>query len=414
MHPLLKLLKGQGTVVKGAGQAEAIAHQRFLSRSIAVVHGMDLRQRHMTLVDEEEKIIRKIVDQRHGGRAHRTIGQHTGVVLNTAAMSQLPQHFDIVHGALLQPLGFHQHIVFFKIFQPLLQFPFDGGDRLLHLLGGGDIVACGINGNVAHGAQHLPRDGVELTDAVDLIAKKFHADGSTLGISRENLHRVATDTELIALKGEVVAVITDIHQAAQQLIPLILLSHAQGNDHVGIVHRVAQTVDAGNRCHHDDILAFIEGGRCAVAQAVDLLIGGGILFDKGIRMGNIGFWLIVVVIGDEVFHGVIREKLLELTAKLGGKGFVVCQHQRRALHLFNHLRHGIGLAAAGHTQQHLLIQTVFHTLTQRRNGGRLVAGGLKGGNNTKFCHFDPFFAARRIIPAADRSAAGIQSHRPQQ
>ena len=46
----LKFLEFQRPVVEGAGQAEAVPHQRFLSGPVAVVHGPDLRQRHMALV----------------------------------------------------------------------------------------------------------------------------------------------------------------------------------------------------------------------------------------------------------------------------------------------------------------------------------------------------------------------------
>ena len=44
-----------------------------------------------------------------------------------------------------------------------------------------------------------------------------------------------------------------------------------------------------------------------MAQALDVLINGGVFFDIGIGLRDIGFWLVVVVIGDEVFHRVIGQ-----------------------------------------------------------------------------------------------------------
>ena len=44
----------------------------------------------------------------------------------------------------------------------------------------------------------------------------------------------------------------------------------------------------------------------------------GILFNKGIRVGDICLRLVVVVVGHEVFHRVVGEELLELLAQLGG------------------------------------------------------------------------------------------------
>ena len=94
-------------------------------------------------------------------------------------------------------------------------------------------------------------------------------------------------------------------------------------------------------------------------------------------MGDVGLRLIVVVVGDEVFHGVLREKLLELRAELGSQGLVVGQHQGWPVHLCDDVGHGEGLAGAGDTQEHLLVQAVFQAFGQGLNGFRLISGGLE-------------------------------------
>ena len=53
-----------------------------------------------------------------------------------------------------------------------------------------------------------------------------------------------------------------------------------------------------------------------MAQFIDFIIDGGILFDIGIGRRDIGFGLIIVVIGDEILHGVFGEKFFKLRAKL--------------------------------------------------------------------------------------------------
>ena len=83
-----------------------------------------------------------------------------------------------------------------------------------------------------------------------------------------------------------------------------------------------------------------------MAQALDLVVDGGVLFDEGIRVGDIRLRLVVVVVGDEIFHGVVREELPELLAQLGCQGLVVGQHQGGPLDPFDDLGHGIGLAAS--------------------------------------------------------------------
>ena len=60
-----------------------------------------------------------------------------------------------------------------------------------------------------------------------------------------------------------------------------------------------------------------------MAKAVDLLVDGGVLFNIGISMGNIGLWLVVVVIGNEIFHSVLREKFPELAAQLGRQRLIM-------------------------------------------------------------------------------------------
>ena len=87
-----------------------------------------------------------------------------------------------------------------------------------------------------------------------------------------------------------------------------------------------------------------------MAQLIDLIVYRGILFDIHVFAGNIGLRLIVVVVRHEKFDRVVREKLLEFAAKLGGKRFVVRKHQCRTVNARNDIRHGKGLARAGHAE----------------------------------------------------------------
>ena len=89
---------------------------------------------------------------------------------------------------------------------------------------------------------------------------------------------------------------------------------------------------------------------------------------------------------DEIFHRVLREELPELGAKLGCQGLVVGQHQCGAVDLGNHIGHGEGLAAAGHTQQGLGLIAVQDALGQCFDGLRLVACWLIGRYKFKLIH----------------------------
>ena len=64
--------------------------------------------------------------------------------------------------------------------------------------------------------------------------------------------------------------------------------------------------------------------------------------------------MVVVVVGDEVFDGVVGEELFELVIELGGEGFVVREDEGGALELFDDLGHGEGLARAGDAEEDLV------------------------------------------------------------
>ena len=57
VHLLLKLLKPQRTVVEGCWQTETIFHKVLLSATVTAIHRVQLRHRHMTLVDEQQIVV---------------------------------------------------------------------------------------------------------------------------------------------------------------------------------------------------------------------------------------------------------------------------------------------------------------------------------------------------------------------
>ena len=67
--------------------------QHFLPLAIAVVHRLDLRQRHVRFIDDEQKILREIVDQRVRLVARLAAIQMPAVVLDARCSSPLPASF---------------------------------------------------------------------------------------------------------------------------------------------------------------------------------------------------------------------------------------------------------------------------------------------------------------------------------
>ena len=95
--------------------------------------------------------------------------------------------------------------------------------------------------------------------------------------------------------------------------------------------------------------------RGAHAQLVELVVDGGFFVDVNVGGGNVGFGLVKIVVADEIFDGVFREKRFELVIKLRGERFVVRQDQRGAVGSFDELGHREGFAGAGDAEQHLVL-----------------------------------------------------------
>ncbi len=217
---------------------------------------------------------------------------------------------------------------------------------------------------------------INLPDAVDFIPEKFDADCVFTGLNRKDLHYVAPNSEFVADKIHVIAFILDFDQLFQQFVSALFHAGAQGNHHSPVVNRIAQAVNAGN-AGNDNHIAPLRKGRCGrVPQLVDFVIDGGIFLNIGIRRGNIGFRLIIVIIADKILYGVFREKLPEFRTKLGRQRFIVGQNQCGPVDLCDNVGHGECFSGTGYPQKGLLPVAVPETLHQLKDRFRLVAGRL--------------------------------------
>ena len=78
----------------------------------------------------------------------------------------------------------------------------------------------------------------------------------------------------------------------------------------------------------------------------ELLIDLGGLSDEDIPDRKVGLKLVVVVIGDEVLNGILREELAQLVAVLCRQGFVVGNNQGLTSGLGDNVVHHESLAVA--------------------------------------------------------------------
>src|SRR5690606_14982010 len=115
-----------------------------------------------------------------------------------------------------------------------------------------------------------------------------------------DLERITSHAEVAALEGGVVAAVLLLNKAGDYLTLII----GQTCDQI-LGHRAAgldrtDAVDARDRCHDDDIVALQQRPGSRVAHPVDLLVDLALLLDEGISAGDIGFGLVIVVVGYEI------------------------------------------------------------------------------------------------------------------
>ena len=125
-----------------------------------------------------------------------------------------------------------------------------------------------------------------------------------------------------------------------------------------------------------------------MTQLIDFVVDGSILFNISVGLGNIGLRLVVIVIGNEIFHRVIREEGLQLAGQLRRERFVVGDDQSRLTHLVDNLGNSVGFARTGSAQQHLRTQALLHACCQFLYSLGLVPGRLKGSLDLKI-HVSP-------------------------
>ena len=392
-------LELEGAVVKGRRQAETVLHQRLFAGIIPAVHGPHLRQGDMALVHEEQKILREIVQQGRGHTARRAARQDSGIVLNALADAHLGEHLDVVVRPLLDALGLDELALRGELLHLRVALCPDLLDGRSLFIGADDIVAGREDGNVLHHVLFCAGEGVEFGDAVDLVAEKFHPDGQLVHIGQIDVHDVPMDAEFIADKVDVVPLILQRHQLFAQLVPLHLHPGPQADDHAAVINRVTQRVDAGHRRHDNDIPPLRQRRRGRVAQTVDLVVDGTVLLNIGVGAGDIGLRLVVVVVGDEILHSIVREERAELGAELGRQRLVMGQHQCGTVALGDDVRHREGLAAAGDAQQGLAAVAPLYPFHQLGDGLRLVARGGVGRHQMEFflCHKKPSFLKLRLV-----------------
>ena len=309
------------------------------------------------------------------------------VVLHAVAVADFAQHVEVVAGALFEPLRFEQFAVVLEELQAIEQFDLDRLDRAVQLLFGRDVVFGREDLQFVDRLDVFAGEDVDDVDRLDLVAEKLDPVDQFL-FDADELERVAAHAERAAHEVEVVAPVLHPDQLAQKIVAVDRIADLDVGRELHVVGRRAQAVDARDRGDDQGVGPGQQRLGRRVPQALDLVVDRGILGDVGVGVRDIRFGLVVVEIGDEVLDRVVREKIAELRAQLGGERLVMAEHQRRLLDHLDDPRHRHRLAAAGDAQQRLGMVAPPDPGGQRLGRRRLVAGKRIRTNQLEFGHMN--------------------------
>ena len=193
-------------------------HQHGLAAAVALVHAVQLRHGHVRLVDEHQEVLGKEVEQRVRRLARLAARQDAGVVLDAVAVAQLAQHLHVVLGALAQTEGLQLLALRLQLGHPRLEL---GGDLRQRPLDGvlrGDEVGGRIDGHRRQLLDDLLGERVDLDDLLHLVAPQAHPQRVVV-VGGPDLEAVAAHPELAPGEADVVALVVDLHQLGEHLVP---------------------------------------------------------------------------------------------------------------------------------------------------------------------------------------------------
>ena len=343
-------------------------------------HAAQLRDSHVGLVDDEQVVVREVVHERPRGAAAWAPAERLRVVLDACAVARLPQHLEVVARPVLQPLRLQHPPLFAQPDEAFIQFLLYLDDRIFQFLAGGDEVLGGVDVYLRALGEDLTGERVELHDALHVVAEELDAHSHVL-VRRHDLERVPTHAEARTSEVVVVPLVLHLDEAACQLLPVQPLAACDALDEREVLGGRAQTVDARDGGDDEHVPPRHQRTGRGVAELVDLVVDVRFLLDIRVGRRDVCLGLVVVVVGDEVLDGVLREEIAELLRELCRERLVGRDDERRFLDGLDGLGHGVRLAGAGDAEERLVAHALEDAVRQPVDGLRLVASRFEVGDD---------------------------------
>ena len=372
LHERLKFLRTQRAIFHRARQPKTEFHKARLAGTVAVGHSVNLRERDVRFVDEDEKIFRKKINETPRSLFRRAPAEVHGIIFDAEAKTRFAQHFEIVFRAHANALRFEQFSLALKFRDLRFELGADFHDCRFDAILRRNVLIRRIQIEFFQTRSRASRQRIEPANGFDFIIEKRNAN-CRFAVGGKNVDRIAAHAKRAALEFDIAAAVKRTHEALEQRIAARLHPDFERDHHFVKIIRRARTVNARNGRNHDDVAAGKQRARRGNAQAFEIVVHGGVFFDVSIRRGNVGFGLIIVVVADEIFDGVFGEKMFELGVKLCGERFVVRNDERRTLQSRDDVCHRERFPRAGNAEQRLPTISRAHAALEQINRLRLIA-----------------------------------------
>ena len=223
---VVELLELQRSIVQRSRQAEAVLHEARLTRAVTPVHRMDLWHGHVALINDEEEVIREVVEEAEGALTRLATIEVAGVVLDPRAVAQLADHLQIIGSTLVEALGFEGTAFVLQLLHALTEVDVDLSDGGVDLLLRRDEEVGWVDDEAGHRPVFSTALWVEGSDALDLIVPEGHTVRHTVKAfdGGEDIDGVALDTEVTRGEGQAVVDVVVEDQVTLELLLTVALS----------------------------------------------------------------------------------------------------------------------------------------------------------------------------------------------
>ncbi len=340
----------------------------------------------MAFVNHQEPVVAKIVEKRKRPRPGHSLLHDPRIVFDSRTDSRRPDHFHVVTGTAFQarprkdsrirfgnvPRLAKRRFFLRQLFEPFGKLPLDILRYAFPGIFARHEVLCRSDANVFQIFFRLSRHQVESADAIYLVAEKLDAN-SRVVIARIDFDHVTANTKRTAFQRKIVPLVLDVDKLHQNPVALPNLSHFQADHQFEVFLRGTQAVNAAHARHDNRIAPGQEIRSRPQTQLVDFVVDRSVLFDIRVRVDDIGFGLVVVVIADKIFDGIVRKERLEFLVELRRQRLVVRENERRLSHVPDDVRHGKRLSGARYAEKALESFAALESFRQFANRRGLVA-----------------------------------------